>query len=711
MSTPAAQTASNLPELDAVLADSTLLDPPRALLLLRICQSAQLLAPEVLGRYWPQLLVLADKLPAAHRDAFEALQSKAEPSSAYRRGLDRRVADRIVAGTRLIGTNSGEACDIFRQCDVQLSHRWWWPFGRSRLRRHLLRAWAEADRHAALVRIGRVSRHVQIQLLTRWNQDRPLMPAEWALLPRKRLIAAVSAALDHDHAVVRLDDDNATAIADALRREIHLVCANPTESERVKVRRNQALGRYVRLVRCVAAESSARAEQLMESAFGATATTACYGDAWMDRFDALRTLIVHWAALPALHVAATPFLDRQPQDVRDFALAQWHAMLPSTQEECAESWRSVAAMCTDRAAAEAWFLLMLVGRDLGKEALQLASASPHSTELLTGLRRAWMCASPAAASMALGEDTTGDVVVRFLQAESPDRRAQVLREITTNGTKPLPPELWGKPDWLYERPDEPPSEEYGRHAGPNRYRTKPAEGPLRELVRSSLTYHYADIDPHLLTAFSAWDVTHPDEVRSVFASMLANMEPGYDDYYYSLYFHDSMTRCHTIFAAQPLSLKIFADWVKQHFVESVTHVCAGVIALSLRSQAPFLYCLLGAQRVAGISPTKCDDILKLALAEYTADEDLMIAAAELFASDKGLSALPWPGPPKSRVSLLKEWQLGVVQAASKQIAASVSAHLASIVEAGPCATPSPTDGPHLLEPVVGGTTPRGSHVT
>jgi hypothetical protein len=62
----------------------------------------------------------------------------------------------------------------------------------------------------------------------------------------------------------------------------------------------------------------------------------------------------------------------------------------------------------------------------------------------------------------------------------------------------------------------------------------------------------------------------------------------------------------------------------------------------------------------------CDEILKIAIRDYTADDHLITAAAQLYASDKGLSAIQ---PPVSltKSGQMKAWHLGVVQASIQGI--------------------------------------------
>ena len=69
---------SILNKVDEVLAGGELLDQPRALLLLRMCQFTLLYAPNKTERYWQLLQPSQRKLPSEHQEEVTALSSTME---------------------------------------------------------------------------------------------------------------------------------------------------------------------------------------------------------------------------------------------------------------------------------------------------------------------------------------------------------------------------------------------------------------------------------------------------------------------------------------------------------------------------------------------------------------------------------------------------------------------------------------------------------
>ena len=67
--------------VDAVLARKELMDRPRSLLLLRLCQLSLFLAPDKAGRYWEQLAALQTKVPQDSMTNLEDVRSVMESAS------------------------------------------------------------------------------------------------------------------------------------------------------------------------------------------------------------------------------------------------------------------------------------------------------------------------------------------------------------------------------------------------------------------------------------------------------------------------------------------------------------------------------------------------------------------------------------------------------------------------------------------------------
>jgi len=693
MTTGESQSGALLTSVDRVLSDRNLLAEPRALLLLRICQVAQAFRPELLQRYWKPLRELSGSLPAEHREAFEGLRATAEPPAKASLG---KFAQEIVAaadrGTKMAKTSRAEAGRILRDADARLRKRWW-PFGKRPAWMALVQAWCEVDRTEALKLLDKIPRGVQQNTVARLNDVSPLTPDEWDLAHQhagsyEGILPVLDEMLGRDNPVLRLSARLAEAEGARLLSEVHLKAPSDDAARKVEAQRNKALQRYLKLVKCVNEVSADVAESLMESLLTATATTNLYDETWPERFSLMRQLINVWFEFPAQRQKALSFLTQKtPKHLRDFCLAQWHACLPASPEEAAGAWQSLAKVCRDTAGSEAWFLVTLLRRGLGEVAMSMARSSPRAAELLPRIRRAWLLVNPETAVSAIApQDLEGDLISQFLLLGTTRERVEFLRRRTENGQTAMPKEMWKRPDILTIAASLPDKDSaVGRASG------DPAERALLSLYRKDQApdrqfqdymrmhgfgeYSHDEVDPHLLATLVAWDEEHGEEVNSLLSRMWNTMKPPTDLLRLDVLRNPIFERCQTLFAARPASLnELFIQWVKRTLVDNTVQEQVGdtIYTFSLKDIVPFLYCLLSAQKVAKLSAKRCDEILTCAIRYYTASEDLMTAAAELFASDKGLKAMQPPAPLKESWNL-KAWQLGVVQVSLQEIVSALLA--------------------------------------
>ena len=95
-----------------------------------------------------------------------------------------------------------------------------------------------------------------------------------------------------------------------------------------------------------------------------------------------------------------------------------------------------------------------------------------------------------------------------------------------------------------------------------------------------------------------------------------------------------------------------------------------IYTLSLKDTTPFLFCLLGAQKLGTCSAKRCDEMLEIALSDYQANEELVAAAAELYTPGHGLKALDYTIPRKNE-GLTSAWQSGIIEACKSEILAAL----------------------------------------
>lgn len=690
MSTSEAQSGDVLTAVDKVLSDPKLLNEPRALLLLRICQMAQVLRPDVLRRYWDSLRRLSANLPHDHREAFEGLRAAVDPPHPSSLGkFAQEIVDGVNAAVKLAETNHEDAGRKFRECAGRLQKRWW-PFGKKPAWVALVHAWADVDRAEGLGWIGRVPQGVQKNILIRLNDVSPLRPEEWDRAHQNAgaysgIIPVLLEMLDREKPVLCLGEKLADMVGQRLVAEAHLT-APTDDSRKIEAQREKALQQYLRLVRCIHEVSPDQAEALVERLFTETATSKLYNEKWPGRFTAIRQLILYWIEFSTLREKARSFLEqRTPSHLRDFSLAQWFGSLPTSAEEANDAWQSLNQKCADVASSQAWFLVTLLRRGLSETALSLARSSPHCDELIKRIRRASLLINPEmAASFVTPQDLEDDLIGRFLLLGSTSKRVEFLRELTGNGSGSLPKALWKQPEIMSlasvllheDSAGKSDAKDPDRHALLSLYtKTEKPERQFQEYLRMNGfgEYSYDEVDPYLLATLVAWDEEHPDEVKSLISKMWGEMRPPTSTLRLDLLRNAIFERCQMVFAAHPILLKeLFIKWVKQTMVDKpvTEQVGTTIYTFSLKEFAPFLYCLLGAQKVGKFSARRCDEILTFAIRDFTASEDLMSSAAELFSSDKGLKALEPPAPLKDR-SQLKAWQLGVVKVSLQEILSSI----------------------------------------
>ena len=674
--TTSTATSDQLAAVDAVLADRNLLGPPRALLLLRICQAAQVFRPDVVERYWQRLKKASGMLPQEHREAYKGLRASIEASEKSTMGaFARGIVDEADAALKMAGSDPSQARKKLQEAQARLGEQWWWPFGKGPAWIALVLAWSQVDRKEALKLVGKLPREARRNILERLNDQSPLTPEEWDIAKAhgggpQGIMPVLKQILDKDKPVLHLPEDLAKALADSLRPGVHAMPGpNEEESSKLDARRDQALARYLRLLSCIVEDMPDTAESLMEKLFEASVFTARFNERWPNRFTYLRQLINFWVCFPALREKALAYLVKDaPKHLVDFLLAHWYGMIPNDEEEAKSALASLREKCKDKAGCEAWFLVTLVRRDLGEIAMKMARSSPNAGDLFPRLRRAWLCEHPETASKGISSnDLEGDFIGQFLLLGSAGERVEWLRKVKWDHSGSLPAQMWRRltvSDITSSRSDRGDPDVYALVRLYSKDESQSNQFKVYLRLHGYGQYGYEDIDPYLLAALIALGEEYPEELRELMSQMWSKMRPTDSELGIDVLRNSVFERCRTVLAANPGSLSgLFISWVKRTLVDNVVRRYEGqmIYTLSLKSIVPFLFCLLSAQSAAKFSFKHCDEILKIAIGGYEADEDLVSAAGGLYASDKGLSAMKPPASLKNPQHL-QAWQLGVVGA-------------------------------------------------
>ncbi|MDD5542335.1 MAG: hypothetical protein PHX83_04105 [Acidobacteriia bacterium] len=676
-------TETILAQIDAVLADPKVFENVRAFLLLRICQITQVFRPDVYEKYFPKLQQMSGRLNIEQRQAFDALAGLKKSSAKQQGGkFAQSVAASVETASQKASSNPEEARTLLRHCCQRIVQRKW-PWGKKASWAALLPSWAEVDRAEALKYIGKVPVNSQNNLLQRLNDRSPLNPEEWDFVQRhagswagiKPLLCEI---LDREKPVLNLGKALTEDLSRMIRAQVHATSTVADAERKMETEREKALQRYLRLVQVTQQRSPDEAEALMEALLVDSFTTKRFNEKWAERFTYLRELINVWANLPSHQEKAKTFLrEKTPAHLRDFCLAQWYGVSCSKAADAFEAWKELEPLCKDKVTTEAWFLITLLRRGLGEAALELTRNSPRSAELFPRVRRAWIFLNPeTAASVVRAEDLAGDVVGQFMLLGASDKRMEFLRERSVKGSDSLPSAFWARNDLmdvvnLLDSKKRTAATAYERVRLSLYSKSEKADNQFTDYIRMHGYGEYScdQVDPFLLAALAVWDDAHPEEVKSLIKAMWKVIKPFPSELRFDLLRNSIFERCYTVFAARPEAMtSAFVQWVKSEAVDKSVQEQVGttIYTFRLNDVAPFLYCLLGAQKVGRFSAKRCDELLTSALRLYTANEDLIGSAAQLYAVDKGLNAIQPPTSLKNSTHL-QPWQMGVAEVSLKSI--------------------------------------------
>lgn len=646
--------------VEETLGGGDLRKKPRAVLLLKLYQLSQVLLPELSWHYWERLQPIGKYLPAEYKEEYKELRAALDPDNYKNKGFVSNIIAEINTACEKAAASPKDAIELFQKCEQRLKKRWW-SFGKSPAWIALIKAWGQVDRKAAIRLIGKMPKSARKNLLVQWNKNNPLSPEEWEMVCQHsgffgNIESLVEEMLDQTDSKMCLPSKLAKKVANRLRNEITAVGEDVTDSKRKK-----ALEKYERLVEHIAQDESNLAKSLMRELFSTiTKTGHLFGEEFPKGFSFLCRIVSGWVSLDKTNEAAVKFiLEKTPKFLRDFALAQWYGMVPETMEEVKVVYKELLSKVSSTFNVEVWFLVTLVRRGMGIEAITVANSSENKKDLLPRLRRAWICEHPETARRILrAEDFQDDLIGQFLMMPSVEERFNFLRDRTQKGSISLPTELWTKLDVLdvlsckslvvriYWR---------------NTKKEEQFDAYLR--LHGYDYYDYKDVDPYLLTTLLYWDDKHPQEVASLLTHMWEVMKPSDSDLIHDIVRNVIFERCRTLFAAHPRSLIDFIEWFKRKLVDqSLRYPIMGqpVYTLSFKETTPFLFCLLAAEQVARFSSKRCDEILIHAVNSYKADEEMIAAAASLYASHKGLKAINAPVMPQDG-ELADAWQIAIVK--------------------------------------------------
>lgn len=686
MATAAETKGDFIAYLDSVLENPDLLKEARALLLMKVCQAALIFRPEVFEHFWPKLSAQSGSLNLNQQSEVNAMGAARPSKKASHPKFVQEVMDAAEKALDVEASKPDEARRILIEAEERLNKRWW-PFGKEPARVALIEAWMKVDRNQCIASLGRVSASTQRMMLQQLHKLWPLSAQEWDLASRSTQAGTVNGAvreiLDQDEPVLTLSQPLAQQVGQyLLKNDAFVVAAGDASADS---KREKGIIRFIKFVKSVGANSPDIAEALMEMLINEGATTNAYGDDWSKRFLEFRQLVNVWAAFPAQREKARVFLETKvPAHLREFALAEWYGSIVNTPAEAEAALQEMNKRPVDCAPRQVWYLITLVRRGLEEVALKLAQSSVQPRNIEGRVCRALVATAPEkAAARFKAADFEGDIVGQFLLMQSIPERVEFLREQTNKGKSGLPAQMWGNTNIMSmlsmlsaltgdKKGRDKSLPEFSPNVQMRLYskQDKPEDQFAKFINMHGYAFWGADeLDPKLLEALVAWDEAHPDEVQALMKNMWEAIKPDQTTLTTDLLRNNTFDRCQGVMSAHPKSFtNLFVQHVKREIVDKAIVTVQGTTqyTFSLKPLVLFLSCVLGAQKVAPFSPGKCGELIAHAISNYDATSELMMAAGELYAADKGLDALKPPSRLRSPMQL-KDWQFGVVQASMNQL--------------------------------------------
>jgi hypothetical protein len=133
--------------IDSALEGNELLDQPKALLLLKMCQFCLSFAPERAAKYWEMLQKLSRSIPQANQAEFAELRTSLEESvSTEKKGFTAEMVAEIEEINKLEDSEQKKA--KLQDCEVRLKKRFN-PLGKGPVWNALVLAWLPLDHNTA----------------------------------------------------------------------------------------------------------------------------------------------------------------------------------------------------------------------------------------------------------------------------------------------------------------------------------------------------------------------------------------------------------------------------------------------------------------------------------------------------------------------------------------------------------------------------------
>lgn len=674
-------------KVDSILAGKELKDKPRAFLLLRLCQLFLLVSRDKAEQYWNKLAPLKKEIIKELQENHENISLIMDSTSKYRaKGFAAKVITDIESAKKLVALDIEKAKLILHNCEMRLKKRHL-PFGKTQAWVALVETWAGIDRKYALNLIGKIPSNVQKSFITRLNNTKPLQADEWNIVVEKinikNIIPIIIEILDKNQ-ILHLPKELILRVGAEIRNSMKLIT---TPQERSVL--DNAFIRFVKLVKLqIGTDKANLIPLLLEEMYDFLVTTRSLDLIWPTRFTLIADVLQLGVSLKALtNETIEQLIKRTPSYLANF-VKSFYAALITSSSNVENDFKVLMEKAEQDTEAETFFLVTLVKRGLGKEAINLADKSYRAKELLPRLRRAWLCTHPESSSKAISvKDMAGDPIGEFLAHGTMHKRITYLREVTNGGRTSLPGAMWAgvgtdvEPEGLrgfwkkittpMKTLDEMATEYVTRNPLYSSYKVATKkENQFTEYLRIMCygEYSYKSIDNVLLETIVALGLENPKEVRLLLSAMWNAIKPDENILKVEFLRNSILERCRNIFASDPEMLfQDFLTWFKKKLVDKYLTWQVGNTQFTLRypKETPLQFCLLSAIAVDKISPRLRDEILLSGLSKFIGEPKIVEAVAQLYNKDKEiLDIVP---PIKISPKLIEAWQIGIIKNAIPHI--------------------------------------------
>jgi len=684
-----------LNRVEQLLAGNELLDQPKALLLMRLCQFYLLLAPQKAAQYWEMLQKLTKALPADQTAELQELKTSFEESvPEAKKGF---TADMLAEIEEILKQEDQEAVKKqLQDVETRLKKRFN-PFGKGPVWKALVETWLTIDRSYAFQLMKNLSAKLQKDMIIQLNKTKPLSQEEWNILldaigSGKGETIILEILGDKDQ-TVSLDEAMIVSVAKRIRNDLPQLSSPINENDIIKL-----LGQHAHLIGLHTKKvPDTLLADLVAEVIIVFAKAGWLDRSWLLRFELISAMFSNAEQMEknGIEVFTPAFIEKvsssMPSYLTNFIQASLSAWI-SGKEDFSQKYAECLEKTQQDPTSEAWFLTTMVRRGFYEEAMQIAGTSKHADDLLPRLRRGWLCLhTESAGTVIRPEDMQGDVIGEFLAQGDAHKRAEYLKSVTENGKRSVPGAMWagtGTEDeqegvrgfWAsmtaHHKTYDEIVQEYLRlnplYSSYQINTNKEEQFEVELRVNGFGQYRYSDVDNALLAALVAWADQDQAAVHTVLQSMWKAIRPDDNILRLDWLRNNLISRCINVFSADTdMLFQDFLGWFKTELVNKGRQWQVGNQMITLRypDTAPMQFSLASASAVASLSANRKDEIIIRGLNTFTVNAALIESAAQLYNGGKPILDLHVPTTIKN--NFLPNWQNGIVKNALNPILQAV----------------------------------------